>query len=53
MFLEISMGTRVAQRQGLPVTGLLGVLLEAKRRSIIPSLDRNRHPGCYQTSHRR
>jgi len=28
----------VAQREGVPVIGLLGVLLEAKRRGIIQSL---------------
>ena len=31
-------GRRIAAREGLPVVGVLGVLLEARQRRIIPSL---------------
>jgi hypothetical protein len=38
LLIDERKGRRVAQREGVPVIGLLGVLLEAKRRSFIPSL---------------
>jgi predicted nucleic acid-binding protein len=38
LLIDERKGRRVARREGVPVIGLLGVLLEAKRRGIIPSL---------------
>ena len=38
LLIDERKGRRVAQREGVAVIGLLGVLLEAKRRGIIPSL---------------
>lgn len=38
LLIDERRGRRVAQREGVRVIGLLGVLLEAKRRRIIQSL---------------
>lgn len=38
LLIDERRGRRVAQREGVPVIGLLGVLLAAKRRGIIQSL---------------
>jgi hypothetical protein len=38
LLIDERKGRRVAQREGVLVIGLLGVLLQAKRRGVIPSL---------------
>lgn len=39
LIMDDAEGCRVAQRLGLRVTGLLGVLIEAKLRSIVPAVN--------------
>jgi len=38
LLIDERRGRRVAQREGVPVIGLLGVLAEAKRRGLLGSL---------------
>ena len=38
LLIDERRGRRVAQREGVPVIGLLGVLAEAKRRGLLDSL---------------
>jgi predicted nucleic acid-binding protein len=39
LVMDDAEGRRVAQRLGLPLTGLLGVLIEAKARRIVPAVN--------------
>ena len=38
LLIDERRGRKIAVREGLPVVGVIGVLLEARRRSLIPSL---------------
>jgi len=38
LLIDEARGRKIAQRLGLRITGVLGILLEAKRRQFIPSL---------------